>query len=215
MSGHKKNPPVYFCNARGKEVRIKGPNDWPENLTLDGKTYSFTHLQPQTLKLTKPAKDGLSALEIDLILVFDCHVVTEEIKVPITNLPNAEAYWCDSGGRLREFSPLRYEKSLSIFQLIDEAANKVRKCYETHRNNALIWERRVVGQGVEAAPFSGDYQIFFTATKADSQNRVRLYIQSAYVRTNSLIHTNKYRETRLVNICLKVLGLAKGKSQKR
>ena len=154
--------------------------------------------------MIKPAIEGkFKEVQIELIVVFDCHVVTEKIEPQPTHLDDADRYWNDSGMALRQLCDDRYLQSFDLRGLINEAASGSRKCYTTNRNNALIWKMKGINGATE------DYVVYFTLTvpfRAEaSKHHVLMYVQSAYNKSNTENKPKRDRETKLITLCTQAI----------
>lgn len=167
--------------------------------TIEGVTYTFDHLRPFDLRLTRPAKGAFAALDIAIHVVFDCHVVTEAVE---ERVGDPAAYWFDSANNFRRFDRDRYEWSRCLPQMINGLVlvNGGTKCYIAKSRNYMIW--KPAGTDLNGP----HYQAYFNIYRRGGEARLMMYIQTAYVKGQPY-KDQREDEKPFATVCAELLGL--------
>jgi hypothetical protein len=152
---------------------------WPA-FTLKGTTYDLAHLHNQTITLTQPAKGDKPAIVYEIDVEFSHHCFTSgTTKRPLDPVLK----YCDKR-ECRNFDLGRYELSKQLPEIIRTLAQT--KCYHSGKGN--FFKVKLVDVGGKEK----EYEIYFAASRSRRGNGVlKLYVQSAYIRTRGNQPTRK------------------------
>ena len=147
-------------------------------ISIDGRDHDLQHLQDSEFPFEIPATRGYPEINAGMLVQYSSHCVS-------TGPPKGEQFnFADLGhdrlivdekGNERCFSADRYEWSLNLPAVIQSLPSG-RWCYFTNRGNWLSIEILDLIGGQQ------DYEVYFNLTW-QSRNFLRLYVESAYVRT--------------------------------
>lgn len=146
-------------------------------ISIDGEDRDLSHLSDIVYNFTIPAKDKLPEINLELLVQYGSHCVSwgpSFGQLIDFNNHGQDRRIIDEYNIHRCFCDERYSLSLNLPGVFGSFIN--RKCYFTGRENWMT---------IEVLTQDGDYQdyeIFFTITK-QSKRYLRLYVESAYVRT--------------------------------
>lgn len=176
---------------------------------IDGVSYSFDHLLDFDMSLSRPPREGLLAFHVSIRVVFDCHVVTEAEKPNETSSNDAGAStWIDSGGRRRRFSQSRYAHSRRLPALIRALPTANTRCYVASGHNYMVCERTTSDRKVEY------YQVYFDLYRPGHDDRLVLYVQSAYVKDDPTAASRRHAKP-FATLCAEKMGLIQKKGPAR
>jgi hypothetical protein len=188
---------------KGKEAQWE---TW-EDRTIDGTLIPLGHLRSFDMEVVKEARGDWPELRLTVRVVFDCHVVTEEVEENIAADPR---YWLDLGGVSRRFHLGRYQYSFRLPDMISGLPTGQVKCYLAKRNNYMIWE-----VGDESA--DEHYQVYFDLYKPEIQPPdtvplLILYVQSAYLK-NEPFAAQRDRFKAFGQMCGQLAGVVQPKTK--
>ena len=151
---------------------------WSER-RIRGRTHSFAHLHPFDMTLARPARGKYPELSIDIRVVFDCHVVTENFNPEVHANPPQEETWRDAGKALRIFHDKRYRMSMGLPAMIRDmvAQGKNPRCFEANRKNFMILERQ--GEAASTEYYHVFFDLYRSPRTQTGGSRLIMYIQSA------------------------------------
>ncbi|HCT39615.1 MAG TPA: hypothetical protein DF427_00225 [Moraxellaceae bacterium] len=140
---------------------------------LRGVKYSLDHLHDFTLSFTQPAKGENPERLYEVDAEFGLHCFTSGIGPGQAIDP--ELKYCDSR-ECRHFDVLRYELSKQLPGIVADLHQ--RKCFHSGKGNFFLVEMVSPHGKVE------QYEIYFAVSRASGGNgRLKLFVQSAYIRT--------------------------------
>jgi hypothetical protein len=191
-----------------KKWRNEGSWTQWDNRTIEGQLYSFSHLLPFDMQISRPAIRNMQALLVSIRVVFDCHVTTEKnLAVSAEDVQGLQSYWVDSGGVCRLFHPDRYQRSLGLPSLIKGLPDGKTKCYVAAYENYMVWKPDEAADGPH-------YQVFFDLYRtADPTPRLVLYVQSAYLK-DAPKAAQREKEKPFAAVCAELAGFAVVKEAK-
>lgn len=140
--------------------------------TQNGVTYDLTHLHPIAVEYEVPAGPKKPAVTYQVDVIFSTHCFTRKPE-PAEQYAR-EAVYADRSLGLRIFDLERYDLSKHLPAVIPTLAK--RKCMRTGEGNFFT----IVAKGEDGVPI--EFDVFFTASKSSSKDRVNLFLQSAYRR---------------------------------
>lgn len=170
--------------------------------TIHGVDYTFDHLLTYRLKVSRPERSPYPALEFDLVVIFDCHVVTEACEDQ-----QGPAYWQDSAGNCREFNEHRFQRSKELPVLIKQLVDGDTSCYEAKKNNYMVWKP------ADASPDDPPYLFFFDLYRSPDEDRTMvMYIQSAYEKDQPWLNGRENRKV-FLRVCAELMGIVPKKTK--
>jgi len=140
-------------------------------VTILGKTYDLSHLEPLSFEFVVPEKEGRPKQLYAIEVLFSWHCFTRGIAVG-EQFPEALAY--ERGRETRLFDERRYHLSKNLPRIIRGIGS--RKCFHTGRGNFFTVEL-VDEQGNRI-----EYTIFFKVSRHTKPRELTLRVESAYVR---------------------------------
>lgn len=141
--------------------------------TLGETTYDLSHLHDQALAFTQPAKGENPEVVYDVVVEFGLHCFTRGLESSETLDPKVS--YCDSR-ECRHFDVHRYELSKLLPGIVADLHR--RRCFHSGKGNFFLVE--LVGPTGAVQ----QYEIYFTVSRAGGgQGALKLFVQSAYVRT--------------------------------
>jgi len=146
-------------------------------IEVDGNRYDLSHLQDATYNFTIEATEQYDELNFNVLVQYGSHCVSwgpDEGQLIDFSVHGQDKIIIDETGIHRCFSDDRHTLSLNLPDVFRTIIN--RRCYFTGRQNWLTIE--VLGAGGTMK----DYEIFFNLSRWSS-GMLRLYVESAYVRT--------------------------------
>jgi len=182
---------------------------WWRPRKIKGVLYNFEHLWPFDFQLTRPETSSYAALDVLISVRFDCHVVSEgHCQIKHGHLDSEDSsVWFDTGRHARVFHVGRYDRSKLLPDMIKGLATSKTACFRAKKNNYMIWRPDGSERG---SPY---YQSFFTLTKSGGDNKILMYIQTAYVKEVPVQGYGRKNRENFVGQCLDKLGLKTKNSQ--
>jgi hypothetical protein len=172
-----------------------------ESRVIDGHTVSFEHLREFDMMLTRPAYGSFPDLRVSIRVVFDCHVVTEADRSARLKLAvDDPMYWIDSGGICRRFEYRRYVCSHALPSLIRGLPNGKTKCYVGGNENYLVCHRQ------SREGLSEFYQVYFDLYRPRGEERLVMYIQSAYIKDEPNAADRRHEKV-FATACIEKMGM--------
>jgi hypothetical protein len=163
--------------------------------TQEGQTYSLAHLRPTVLDFHVPAcgptagKPARPARTIKVLIQYSHHCFTQGVDQLASQYNPDHLYtWLKRPDDVRVFCPNRWDESKALPTLIRNLQD--RACYPTRRHNFFAVKRAVP---------DGHYTIYFRVDRENSTN-IRLFVESAYVRTDMDAHIANAASTTIVDI---------------
>ncbi len=138
-----------------------------------GKVYSLEHLHPFEFKFLQKATKGKEEKEYIFEVYFSNHCFTRGIEKEEA-VDKDLLFKTQKETRIISFG--RYELSKNLPKIIKDLEN--RKCY--HTNHFSFFTVEIIDENNNKI----DYEIYFDVKKV-KKNRLKLYVRSAYVRTES------------------------------
>lgn len=139
-----------------------------------GKNYDLSHLWPQNRVFIQPAKDNKPERRYCVEIEFGLHCFTRGFKDGET--PD-KALLYSSASETRVFDFERYELSKLLPQIVEQLPAD--KCSHTGHGNFFCIEV------VDNAGNRASYYVFFESSRV-AGGGLRLFVQSAYIRADSL-----------------------------
>jgi len=149
-------------------------------IVVEGKTYDVSHLQDTRFQFTIAETSECPEIQASMLMQFGSHCVS--LGPPMNKAFDftrigTDSKIIDGRGIERCFCPDRYNLSINLPDII-RSLPEGRRCYFTGQDNWLTME--VLGpDGVGQF-----YEVFFNVRRMSS-NAVRIYVESAYVRTEN------------------------------
>lgn len=147
-------------------------------ITIDGRDHDLQHLQDSQFSFDIPAKRGFPEISADMLVQYSSHCVSagprQDEQFDFTNLGH-DRLIVDEKDNERCFSLDRYEWSTNLPAII-ESIPSGRPCFFTNRGNWLSIEL------LDSLGRQQVYEVYFNLT-LPSRNFLRLYVESAYVKT--------------------------------
>lgn len=141
--------------------------------TLSGVVYELSHLHDYTLSFTQPAKGESPERVYEVDVEFGLHCFTSGIEPGEAIDPTLR--YCDSR-ECRHFDVLRYDLSKQLPAIVADLYRK--KCFHSGKGNFFLVEM------VDAHGTIEQYEIYFALSMVSGgKGRLKLFVQSAYVRT--------------------------------
>lgn len=167
----------------------------------NGNTYDLSHLHPFELELIQPAKSNEPERTYDFSVAFSLHCFSKAVK----DGDNPALEYSDNR-ESRTFCLDRYRLSFHLPDIIRDIHTK--SCSHTGKGNFFIVESIIDENGLV------EYEIYFDVTNPKLKGTpMKLYVQSAYVRTND---SKPYRhKTRKINFFVIAYNRKVGKPIKK
>lgn len=147
-------------------------------ITIDGREHDLQHLQDSEFSFDIPAAGGFPEINGDMLVQYSSHCVSRGPRhgeqFEFAELGH-DRLIVDENGNERCFSVDRYEWSMSLPAVMESLPSE-RLCFFTNRENWLSVEI-LDAEGRERV-----YEVYFRLTR-ESSKFLRLYVQSAFVRT--------------------------------
>lgn len=147
-------------------------------ITIDGRDHDLQHLQDSQFTFAIAAAGGYPEINAGMLVQYGSHCVSRGPghgeRFDIAELGN-DRLIVDENGNERCFSSDRYEWSMNLPAII-ESLPSGRPCFFTNRDNWLSIEI------LDSLGRPQVYEVYFNLTR-QSRNFLRLYVESAYVRT--------------------------------
>lgn len=141
--------------------------------TLNGVVHDLSHLHDVTLSFTQLAKGENPERVYEIDVEFSLHCFTSGLKPGEAVDPTLR--YCDSR-ECRHFDVLRYELSKQLPAIVADLHRK--KCFHSGKGNFFLVELVNAHGAVE------QYEIYFALSRVSGgAGRLKLFVQSAYVRT--------------------------------
>jgi hypothetical protein len=147
-----------------------------------GTRYDVRHLRDTVITYTQPAVPGKPERTYTVEVSFSWHCYTRSVE---GNDKPADIMQASSGEQ-RCFCPNRYSHSLRLPEIIADLSN--RYCQTSGRGNFIT---------VEFIDDDGtclEYEIYFNIRKAITGKNLRLYIETAFIRTIPDEYKNKRKK---------------------
>ena len=147
-------------------------------ITVDGRDYDLQHLQDSEFSFAIPATSGYPEINASILIQYGSHCVTRgprhRERFDFAALGH-DRLIVDEKRNERCFSTDRYQWSMNLPAII-ESLPSGRPCFFTNRENWLSIEI------LDSLGRPQVYEVYFNLTRP-SRNFLRLYVESAYVRT--------------------------------
>ncbi|MFC3909720.1 hypothetical protein ACFORL_11630 [Legionella dresdenensis] len=163
-------------------------------IEIDNQSFSLIHLQDKVYRYTIDAIGSHSQLFFEVLVQYSSHCITEGQKRHEPPIEKPDLY--DDRHVPRVFSPERYKLSLLLPDVFTTFL--MRTCYFTGYDNWLTIEI-IDEQGVNR-----DYEIYFRVHQETSRF-LRLYVESAYVRSEENMSRKPKHFTRREKVKAKTL----------
>ena len=146
--------------------------------SIDGRYHDLQHLQDSEFRFEIPATRGYPEINADMLVQYSSHCVStgtrQGERFDFAELGQDRSI-VDEKGNERCFSADRYEWSKNLPAII-ESIPIGRPCFFTNRGNWLSIEL------LDSLGRQQVYEVYFNLT-LPSRNFLRLYVESAYVKT--------------------------------
>lgn len=142
-------------------------------MTIEGRTYDLSHLDPFTFEFVVPEKAGKPPQIYAIDVLFSWHCFTRGIAAG-ENFPATLAY--GQGRETRLFDERRYRFSKWLPGIIRDIGS--RKCFHTGKGNFFTVEF------IEESGSRVEYAIFFKVSRRGSRAGLTLSVESAYAPDN-------------------------------
>lgn len=154
-----------------------------------GQEYNLLHLSGFTHCYIVEAKDGKPEIRytVDVSFSWHCFTKTSDGQNPDHIIQNRE---------IRCFCPVRYRHSLELKFYIQQLIDK--KCKNTGKGNFLVVE--MLGENGDMI----EYEIYFSLRKAGKKQNLKLFVESAYIRTIKDEYRNRKKPIRFSTILFNV-----------
>jgi hypothetical protein len=138
-------------------------------------TYDLGHLHPKTITYVLEAKGNKPERTYTVEVIFSLHCFTRGFKDG--EVPDPALCYSDHR-ETRVFDFQRYQLSQHLPAIVEGLSK--RKCYHTGLSNFLTIE--ILNQADQTIV---QYEVFFEVSRSSQKGRLNLFIQSAYVRSQS------------------------------
>ena len=140
----------------------------------DGLVYDLSHLHPQVVRYTQPAKGGMPERYYDVQVIYSLHCFTCSYKPEERLVDDALAY--SDSRETRRFDFHRYECSKHLPSIVRALPTSV--CQHTKHGTFFTVKLLNPKTAIEE-----NYEIYFRASRSGSKPpMVNLFVQSAYIR---------------------------------
>jgi len=156
---------------------------WPQvrnsgQISVEGVSYDLSHLQDEEFDFTIAETAECPEIKASILMQFGSHCVS--VGPPMGNTFDftrigTDSKIIDGRGIERRFCPDRHNLSSRLPEII-KSLPEGRKCYFTGRDNWLTAD--ILGPG----GVHQFYEVFFDVRRMSS-NSLRIYVESAYVRS--------------------------------
>ncbi len=147
-------------------------------ISIDGRDHDLQHLQDSEFRFEIPAKRGYPEINAGMLVQYSSHCAStgprQGERFDFAELGQDRSI-IDEKGNERCFSADRYEWSTNLPAII-ESIPSGRPCFFTNRGNWLSIER------LDWLGRQQVYEVYFNLT-LPSRSFLRLYVESAYVKT--------------------------------
>jgi hypothetical protein len=144
-------------------------------VTIEGRTYDLSHLDPFTFEFVVPEKAGKPPQIYVIDVQFSWHCFTRGIAAG-ENFPQALAY--RRGRETRMFDERRYGFSQRLPGIIRNIGS--RKCFHTGKGNFFTVEF------IEESGSTVEYAIFFKVSRRGNRAGLILSVESSYAPDNRI-----------------------------
>jgi hypothetical protein len=140
-------------------------------VTIEGRTYDLSHLEPFSFEFVTPEKDGRPQQLYAIDVLFSWHCFARGIA-PGEDF--SKAIGISRGRETRLFDERRYRFSRQLPGIVRDIGS--RKCFHTGRGNFFTVEL------VDEKGSRIEYTIFFKVSRRAQPRALTLRVESAYVR---------------------------------
>jgi len=154
-----------------------------------GQEYDLSHLRDFTFSYVQDAKDGKPTLQYGVDIGFSWHCYTKTTTA-------TDEHRIHSNAENRCFCEERYRHSAQLPAIIATLGNRL--CRQSGRGNYFTVELITEGGN------KFDYEVYFSLTKPGKKQNLRLFVESAYVRSERDLYRSKKKKIRFSILLYKV-----------